>query len=128
MTFDIPLEDGRIVHMYCDFSYPSKYYDFVWVDAQKFRKIWGDKENHQDETQWKAWKYYPEAERAFSNSKQYPVPLAKAGTPFDPKDNKMHFVDGTTRTTWLLINGAKSFPIACSPEDVPIFKSLAGAE
>lgn len=55
---------------------------------------------------------YHHAERGFLQGRSNPVPLADVGFM-----RGLSFVDGITRTMWLIRNGAQSFPVATGCED-----------
>lgn len=60
------------------------------------------------------------AERAFAKSLNNPIPLATVS--YRAKDNLCCFIDGATRTHFLLLNGAKYIPMLCTRERADDFQ------
>lgn len=121
MRFEIPIADGRMAYMTGDEDSSTA---IVWVPADIFSKLWHPSQKFDVvRTQ----ERYPDAENAFQNSAQYPVPVAIASIyDYDGHSRASIKLDnGITRTTWLLDHGACSFPVACSPSQVDDFLKLS---
>lgn len=54
---------------------------------------------------------YAHAARGFSHGRDNPVPLATAGANGAGEGAGLYFVNGVTRTMWLLANDAPAFPV-----------------
>jgi hypothetical protein len=54
---------------------------------------------------------YGDAIRGFSHGRRNPVPLATAGANSQYGGDRLYFINGVTRTFWLLVNGAPAFPV-----------------
>ena len=80
-----------------------------------------------DEATWRADRKFADAEPPLSASSSWPVPvgilqLAPANT------QGLRFLDGVTRTIWLLANGARVIPVACDePTEIEVVERIAGA-
>ncbi len=116
LIFSVPLGDGEVVYMKTDLT---SFYGIVIVDAQEFLRLWRAEPNsiHFDQSHgnvetWKADKKYKYADGGFASGSLNPVPLAEVG--FWPTVPCISFVDGVTRTIWLLSKGCKSFPVHCA--------------
>ena len=57
----------------------------------------------------------------------FPLAIRKIIYDIFPTRKIFRFNDGITRATWLINNGAQSFPIACSPAQALELTHLAGA-
>lgn len=149
MCFQIPLADGRVVYMK---KPESNLYSVVWVYSEKFLTIWDENQKNDINT---TLKKYKNVEEIFNQSIIYPVNYIYGGIvnlkrglspkcisfmiqkfPFwirktiysiFPTRKVFRFDDGITRATWLINNGAQSFPIACSSAQALELTRLAGA-
>ncbi|MCW9705780.1 plasmid fertility inhibition factor family protein [Fodinibius salsisoli] len=119
-----------------------KKYHVVIVEAQSFLELWrNDPGNihseisHGDIQSWENDHKYKYAEQGFSHGIDNPVPLAKVAFNTDVEKKPVYeqkffffkklervereiieyvsFIDGITRTIWLLSKGAKYFPLKC---------------
>lgn len=99
----------------------------VHVDAEKFYRLWlsvskvGALRRYYDcplrEEMPKDGKFH-KADRSFDQSRDCPVPLADVGfVSFVDADPTVRLSNGFTRTFWLLVNRAPSFPIRTISED-----------
>lgn len=149
MFFEIPLFDGRIAYM----KKPEKdLYSVVWVSTEKFLAIWDKKQKNDIYT---TQKKYNDVKDIFNKSSICAVDYIYGGivnlkrglSPeltsfmiknFSPSVRNLiykifpthkifRFDDGITRATWLINNGAQSFPVCCSPSQRLELAQLAGA-
>lgn len=127
----------------------------VHVDAKKLLLLW-QKEPHNPtgvlafggESEWRADYKFNCAEIGFLQGQRNPVPLARIvcaeHDKYEPvykkgfiffrklvgyktlKEHHIGFIDGITRTIWLLANGAESFPIECESSSSQKLIKLAG--
>jgi len=67
------------------------------------------------------------AEEGFRVSQSNPVPLAEVGFS-DREGRAVGFTNGITRTMWLLVQGASSFPVECSTAEAARMAALVGAD
>ncbi|TPW37869.1 hypothetical protein FKD06_25475 [Serratia sp. SRS-8-S-2018] len=119
--FKIPLRQGEFAYMEQAISDTSEHY-IVVADRDKLLSAWRNTPNsivpelsRGDEAAWRRDRKFHEAERCFSIGAGNPVPLAtptcrfilERGLPVPALD----FVDGITRTIWLLANGADRLPV-----------------
>ena len=76
---------------------------------------------------WRADRKFSDAEAPLSATPSSPVPVGILHlTP--GKRHGLAFVDGVTRTIWLLANGAQVVPVACDdPGEVEVVDRIAGA-
>ncbi len=128
MIFEVPLKDDRVVYMKTtyDHSMPPTL-NVVLVSAARLYQICGNEQlRKKNPGYWLQDSKFAEIEKAFANSRRYPVPLPIVGNPEHPKDGLLHFDDGITRTMWLFTYGAKHFPVYCSPTCSDRLKELAG--
>jgi len=107
----------------------------VIVKSTKIRELWKNEPNPLnqdlnlgDNKVWIKDKKYNYASDGFSKGKINPVPLAKIVCNKDKKSQTyISFIDGTTRTMWLLVNGVKYFPIECQTKnEALLLKEEAG--
>ena len=155
-TFEVPLEGGRTVHMQAELPHMEDHYVVVMVDADRFVELWRQPlSSHQDvavntpET-WPNDYKYADAVSGFSQGAENPVPLAQVScwrSPCDVVEYKtrfrfftrkvvvgragdpcLSFVNGVTRTIYLLSNGARSFPILCKRPAADLLVELAGTK
>jgi hypothetical protein len=141
-----------------DFS--SQDSSIVWVEAEKFLKLWRNEDYgiHEDvshgtpETWRKDYKFH-EAERGFKsalNNPNNPVPLAHISCNEHLLENPIYakrlfffrritgytkqrnvyvsYIDGITRSIWLMANGCKEFPIQCLKNESDLLHQHAGVE
>ncbi len=82
---------------------------------------------HGAEETWRADRKFPDAEGPLSASSSWPVPVGVMRLA-PGKTQGLRFVDGVTRTIWLLANGARVIPVACDdPDDIDVIERIAGA-
>ena len=88
----------------------------VIVDTKKFYEAWTGKtvDHCRICDEWELRKY-AETIEGFSRGINNPVPLAEVGY-----SDQISFVDGITRTKWLIINGAPCFPIECKRKSAKV--------
>ena len=149
MCFQIPLADGRVVYMK---KPESNLYSVVWVSSEKFLTIWDKKQKNDINT---TLKKYKGVEDIFNQSiiyhvdyiyggivnfkrglspkyisfmiQKFPLWLRETIYSILPTCKIFRFDDGITRASWLINNGAQSFPIACSPAQALELTRFAGA-
>lgn len=155
-SFQITLDGGRTVHMQAQLPHKEDYYVVVLVDAKRFVELWRRPlSSHRDialknpET-WPQDYKYADAVDGFSPGAENPVPLAQVScwrSSCDVVEYKRHFrffkrkvligragdpslsfVNGITRTIYLLSNGVKSFPVLCERGAADLLVELAGSE
>jgi hypothetical protein len=128
----------------------------VMVDAKKFLKLWraDPYKHHQDIARgnphtWRQDRKFKEATEGFSYGFTNPVPLAWVSYAevkilsvsykflrFGRKEHRRHvrylsFINGITRTIWLLSHGCEAFPVECRmPEAHKLHRaaSVAGTQ
>jgi len=138
--FSVPLADREPVFMRVDETpYENENRAVVIVDARKFLKLWRaspegapqrDIARGNPDT-WRQDYRFPSAVEGFSEGFANPVPLAQAGFSefdhttvsykffrFGRKAHTRHmryvsFINGITRTIWLLSHGCEAFPVEC---------------
>jgi hypothetical protein len=138
--FSVPLADREPVFMsVADTPYENENRGVVIVDARKFLKLWrasleGSLQRDIARGSPKTWRKdykFPSAVKGFSYGFANPVPLAWAGYSefdhtsvsytffrFGRKEHTRHmryvsFINGITRTIWLLSHGCEAFPVEC---------------
>jgi len=155
-TFEVKLEGGRTVHMQAQLPHEESHYVVVMVDADRFVELWRQPlSSHREvalntpET-WPTDYKYAYAVDGFSHGAENPVPLAKVSCWRSPCDVVEHrtrfrffkrkailgragdpclsFINGITRTIYLLSNGAKSFPVLCERPAADLLVELAGLD
>lgn len=155
-TFEVALDGGRTVHMQAQLPHEEDYFVVVMVDAERFVELWRKPlSSHRDvalntpET-WPGDYKYSHAVDGFSHGAENPVPLAQVSCRrsasdivdyesrfcfFKRKvivgragDPCLSFVNGITRTIYLLSNGVKSFPVLCERRAADLLVELAGWE
>ncbi|WP_369160803.1 plasmid fertility inhibition factor family protein [Candidatus Thiodiazotropha sp. LNASS1] len=145
--FEIKLDKEKVVYMsIAKTNFNNDERCVVVVDATKFLKLWkaepysihSDISMGNPET-WKNDRKYHHAVKGFSFGISNPVPLANVvcnehviSKPIYERKyilfkkllrieeigiNYVSYINGITRTIWLLCNGAKSFPIECNLKD-----------
>jgi hypothetical protein len=155
-TFEIELEGGKTVHMQAQVPHEEDYYVVVMVDAARFVELWRQPlSSHREvalntpET-WPGDYKYSYAVDGFSHGAENPVPLAQVScwrsasdiVEYESRfyffkrkvivgragDPSLSFVNGITRTIYLLSNGAKSFPVLCERRAADLLVELAGCQ
>lgn len=123
--FKIPIKNCfEYVYMKPNNMYPN--YNCVNISSELFADIWGDSANTGPEKWAQDWKLQNRNIKSyFDEGIINPVPLAVVAR---IQNNKLYLADGTTRTLWLLVNGAKAFPLSCPPEYTKELIKLAGIE
>ncbi len=145
--FEIELEEQSNVFMSVSrTNYMNDERYVVIVDSEKFLELWRSEPNsiHSEESMgniqsWKNDRKYQDAVKGFSEGLENPVPVAnivcqehlKKTCIYEKKYfifkkitgiektiiNYVAFTNGITRTLWLLVQGAKYFPVECSNEE-----------
>jgi len=113
-TWKLPLRDGRRVAMSVNgTTYLNDENFVVFVSASKFYAVWWalrefDRRGICEFEQMPNNRKYGCQDEIWARSDERPVPLADVSY-----DNGygIGFIDGITRTLWLLYNGASSFPV-----------------
>ena len=137
--FSVSLADREPVFMsVAETPYENEKRGVVIVDARKFLKLWraDPYQTHQDIARgnprtWRQDDRFPAAAEGFSYGIKNPVPLAQVGDSevkqtsvthtflwFGRHEQTRHFryvsfINGITRTIWLLSHGCKAFPVEC---------------
>ena len=137
--FSVSLPDREPVFMsVAETPYENEHRGVVIVDAGKFLNLWrADPFKYQQELArgnpdtWRQDRDYHYAEDGFSYGFKNPVPLPEIGyveedilsvtykfLRFGRKEHREHarfvsFLDGITRTIWLLSHGCNAFPVEC---------------
>jgi hypothetical protein len=155
-TFEVMLDGGRSVHMQAQLPHEGDYYHVVMVDANRFVELWRQPlSSHRDvalktPATWPNDYKYADAVDGFSHGAENPVPLAQVSCRrsvsdvveyiarfhfFKRKvvvgragDPCLSFVNGITRTIYLLSNGARSFPVLCDRRSAELLVELVGWE
>ena len=150
--FSVSLADKRQVFMRVDDTpYENEHRGVVIVDARKFLKLWraDPYKNHREIAQgnphtWRQDRKFKDAAEGFSYGFKNPVPLAWVGYAevkllsvsykflwFGRKAHTRHvryisFVNGITRTIWLLSHGCEAFPVECRmPEAIKLHRAAS---
>jgi hypothetical protein len=137
--FSVSLADREPVFMsVAETPYENENRGVVIVDAKKFLKLWraDPYKHHQDIARgnphtWRQDRKFKEAAEGFSKGFTNPVPLAWVSYAevkilsvsykflrFGRKEHRRHvrylsFINGITRTIWLLSHGCEAFPVEC---------------
>ena len=137
--FSVPLADREPVFMCVrETPYENENRGVVMVDAGKFLKLWRADPymHHQEIAQgnpqtWRQDRKFTSAAEGFSYGIKNPVPLAQVGYAevkqtsvshtflwFGRHEQTRHvryvsFINGITRTIWLLSHGCEAFPVEC---------------
>lgn len=135
MRQEARLPEERAV-VICD---PKRFLD-MWKLSGRRPEILGLQDN------WTRDPKFEYANQGFSRGPEYPVPLAwvvfrwefapirgltsRFGGSRETFKAKpvLDFVDGITRTIWLLHNGALYFPVSCSRDEAPELQAAVGME
>lgn len=127
MVWEIHLVNGNKCYMRNRFEDLDEELYVVHVDALKFYYYWLSSSIFLDRKQrsneclllknmHEDYKYYRAAD-GFSRGEENPVPLAYICPRNERGCDCIFFINGVTRTMWLLANGAKSFPIEVHYKD-----------
>ena len=131
--------------------YENEHRGVVIVDARKFLQLWraDPYKTHQETAQgnphtWRQDRKFNDAADGFSYGFKNPVPLAEVGYAevkilsvsskflwFGRKEHIRHvrfvsFINGITRTIWLLSHGCEAFPVECPlPEAIKLYRAVS---
>jgi hypothetical protein len=137
--FSVSLADREPVFMsVAETPYENEHRGVVIVDARKFLRLWRAQPDglHRkialgNPDTWRQDDRFPAAAEGFSYGFENPVPLAQVGYAevtqtsvsykflrFGRKEHIWHvryvsFINGITRTIWLLSHGCEAFPVEC---------------
>jgi hypothetical protein len=152
--FSVPLGDREPVFMRVDETpYENEHRGVVIVDARKFLRLWraDPYKTHQEIARgnprtWRQDRKFNDAADGFSYGFKNPVPLSWVGYEevkilsvtykflrFGRKEHIRHvrfvsFINGITRTIWLLSHGCEAFPVACEmPEAITLHRAASVA-
>jgi hypothetical protein len=152
--FSVPLRDREPAFMsVAETPYENEHRGVVMVDARKFLKLWraDPYQTHQDIAwgnphTWRQDRKFPAAAESFSYGIKNPVPLAQVEYAevkilsvsykflrFGRKEHVRHvrylsFINGITRTIWLLSHGCRAFPVECRmPEAINLHRAASVA-
>jgi hypothetical protein len=143
--FSVPLAGRKPVFMcVVETPYENEHRGVVMVDARKFLKLWrASPEGLQRDIArgnlqtWRQDRKFTSAAEGFSEGLANPVPLAQVGYAevkqtsvsykflrFGRHKQTRHFryvsfIDGITRTIWLLSHGCEAFPVECPMSSAP---------
>ncbi len=115
-VFHVPIRDKTVYMEKRLYGSDEDDYFVIWVDRFRFESVWFKcgswvapelaRGNEQD---WHNDHKYHYAEHCFNIGIDNPVPLASLKA--YPHYPSLSFIDGITRTIWLMANGAKYFPV-----------------
>lgn len=153
-VFRIPTKNGDAFMRVSRSNYRNEIRAVVVVDAQKFLALWRrpgsshDDIAHLSPDTWPSDYKFKDAVEGFSHGEVNPVPLAlvhcyEEDEPFKVfklglfntwkhvrtdirKRITVSFTNGITRTIWLLVEGAESFPVECDLKSADLLQALAG--
>ena len=137
--FSVPLAGREPVFMcVVETPYENEHRGVVIVDARKFLRLWRAQPDglHQEIARgnpdtWRQDRKFTSAAEGFSSGLANPVPLAQVGYAevkqtsvshtflwFGRQEQTRHarsvsFINGITRTIWLLSHGCEAFPVEC---------------
>ena len=137
--FSVPLADREPVFMcVVETPYENEHRGVVIVDARKFLRLWRAQPDglHREIAQgnpdtWRQDRKFTSAAEGFSSGLANPVPLAQVGYAEVKQTSVSHtflwfgrqeqtrqaryvsFINGITRTIWLLSHGCEAFPVEC---------------
>ena len=143
--FSVPLADREPVFMCVrETPYENEHRGVVIVDARKFLKLWRADlyKHHQEIAQgnpqtWRQDRKFTSAAEGFSEGFANPVPLPEVEYAegkqtsvsykflrFGRQEQTKHvryvsFINGITRTIWLLSHGCQAFPVECRMSAAP---------
>jgi hypothetical protein len=135
--YKIPLDSSDGDFAYMRLTPDQQYLDVVIVKTVAFLSIWDDSPLYDDGSPIKPGMRYAEyprywkedrklrtgcTQKHFDQKSSNPVPLAEVHFIYD---DKLHLLNGITRTLWLLTNGAWAFPLACPKEYTAALRRLA---
>lgn len=120
IVWEISLSGGRNVFTSITSNKMNDSIFVVHVDTERFYRLW-----LKDSSPWRRERRdncplrkhmplddaYDYASVAFSNSQASPIPLAEMGCGKPARRDTISFINGKTRTMWLIANRAPSFPI-----------------
>lgn len=134
LVFHVQLASARTIFMSA--LDESQTYAVVEVSAVKLLTAWRRTEfsphldvANGDANTWPNDAKYASADRSFAIGLENPVPvplvaIERQGVAALPV---LNFIDGITRTIWLLANGADSFPVKCPLQDAHLLVEACGA-
>jgi hypothetical protein len=152
--FSVSLADREPVFMsVAEAPYENEHRGVVIVDARKFLKLWrAQPAGRQQEIAqgnpdtWRQDRKFKDAAAGFSYGIKNPVPLAQVEYAeekilsvsykflrFGRKEHRQHvrylsFINGITRTIWLLSHGCEAFPVECRlPEALNLHRTASVA-
>ncbi len=110
----------------------------VEVDAQRLLTLWRQPGTrlaalaYGDAHSWREDNKFADAEAGFAKGEANPVPLASVTCarwtrPGAAPATHFDFINGVTRTIWLLAHGAEVFPLVCPSRDAALLQAVAGA-
>lgn len=120
----IPLRENFCVFMQLP-AFSGTDLNIVIVDSSKFQAVWSGDHSSGSLASWRQDSKFLNVETIFLNSEESPFFPASIG---DCVDGKFSFVDGITRTIWLLSHEAPYFPLLCTHYAVSQLELLAGAD
>lgn len=152
IIFTVILPNREPVFMSIDVSdYKRNNSGIVIVDARRFLELWRNEPfsihseiSHGDPDVWPSFRKYPNAEKGFSFGSENPVPLAYVAYGNDERIivnykflwfgrrvsrerfDYIGFINGITRTIWLLTQGCSAFPIECEMPGARELYNVAG--
>ena len=126
-VWEIQLANSQTCLMRCNFGAIDNEFFVVHVDAQKFYYYWlisslYEEHKHRSShcvlikdmpNDYK----FKHAVDGFGYNQNSPVPLAFLSARYVDGHPYIGFTNGVTRTLWLLVNGAKSFPVEVHKEE-----------
>jgi hypothetical protein len=158
IIFEVKLDNSKSVYMCLNEPTPKNEWFVVHVDSFKFLELWKNEPHnfnhhlsHGNPESWiKDYKFH-HAVVGFSSGISNPVPLAtvtcqmhKGSRPIYRKKFRIFnvvtgyesfefayadFINGITRTIWLLTHGAKWFPVICyTEEEAKLLSQVAGID
>lgn len=149
------VETSRRGVVYMSVAHPSTRKAVVEVEAERFLALWRQPLSshpdvaHQSVARWPSDYKFRDAEQGFSRGEWNPVPLARVscGSRCEPLESRissrdgergqqtangaessqwLSFSNGITRTIWLFVAGAATFPVECGVDEAPLLQQLAG--
>lgn len=127
LLMTVPTSKGN-VFMRIDRSQCDSEKFVVIVEARAFARLWNfsveDKEYRPlraGPATWHLDRKFHKAAEGFEQGESDPVPLARVSCLDAPGRQipSVSFVDGITRTLWLLAHGAPAFPVECAAKNGP---------
>ena len=128
------LDRGRVYLSAESNEYNDSHKLIVFVDSSRFLELWQNEPTqaeaklaHGNKEVWEADYKFHYADEGFSHGIDDPVPLAyptcEVSSEFGPHSG---FINGITRTIWLLAHGAASFPVEANNECAVNLNKYAG--